>query len=338
MEKPNYGRTGLLSSRLGGLPVTRPRLLLPGSPAVSRPVKWYPSLLTIPQQLLDALRREGDGEDAADGISGATTVFSADPTLITYLRVATIAESLVQWWRRWAASEAPQQTTAAPGPTSPSRERLAALYTAVLQCCRDGLANGEMASPSSPERDPASPPNVIFIPTYKLLVMKDDRKVAELANITWRSLWLFGKEPGVNDVLLEHPSCSSQHASLEMRFVLVDEAALNAYIAETVKATTPDAPVLAPLGADVPVFAQSKRALESLCRGMWAVLEEAQTAAGGDASAVWTAELQLTDLGSTNHTRLNGEVMPSMEATTVIDGDVLEFGLSTRKYVVMRSA
>ncbi|KAG5473972.1 hypothetical protein CUR178_04082 [Leishmania enriettii] len=330
MEAPNYGRTGLLTSRLGGLPVTRPRLLSLGSPTVPRPVKWYPSLLTIPQQLLDALRREDDGDGVDDGIPGTTTSFGSDPSLVAYLRVATIAESLVQWWLRWAASAPPQQAAAAPTPTGPSRKQLAALYTAVLECCRDDFASGKTVPPSAPV--------VFFIPTYKLLVMKDNRKLTEYANITWRSLWLLGKEPDVNDVLLEHPSCSSQHAALEMRFVLADEAALSSYIAEKVKAMTLDAPPLPLPGANVPVFAQSKRALHSFCSGMWAVLEDALTAAGGDASAVWTAELQLIDLGSTNHTKLNGEVVPAMEATTVIDSDVLEFGFSTRKYVVMRSA
>ncbi|KAG5473408.1 hypothetical protein LSCM4_03471 [Leishmania orientalis] len=336
MEAPNYGRTGLLTSRLGGLPVTRPRLLSLGSLTVPRPVKWYPSLLTIPQQLLDALRREDDGDGVDDGIPGTTASLSSDPSLITYLRVATIAESLVQWWRRWAAGAPPQQAAAAPTPTCPSRKQLATLYTAVLECCRDGFASGKTVPPSAPVHGSSSSV-VFFIPDYKLLVMKDNRKLTEYANITWRSLWLLGKEPGVNDVLLEHPSCSSQHAALEMRFVLADEAALSAYIAEKVKAMTLDAPALPLPGANVPVFAQSKRALHSFCSGMWAVLEEALTAAGGDASAVWTTELQLIDLGSTNHTKLNGEVVPAMEATTVIDSDVLEFGISTRKYVVMRN-
>lgn len=337
MEAPNYGRTGLLTSRRGGLPVTRPRLLLPGSSAASRPVKWYPSLLTIPQQLLDALRREDDAEGADGNVPGTTTSYSSDPTLITYLRVATIAECLVQWWRRWAAAAASKRTTEALAPTGPSHEQLSALYTGILQWHRDELVSGKTV-PSSALAHGSSSSSTFFIPAYKLLAMKHDRKVAEYANITWRSVWLLGKDPDVNDVPLEHPSCSGQHASMEMRFVLADEAALDAYVTEKVKTMSPDAPMLPSSGADVPPFAQSKQALRSFCTGMWAMLEEALTSAGGDASVVWTAELQLIDLGSTNHTKLNGEVVPAMEATTVIDSDVLEFGCSTRKYVVMRSA
>ncbi|CAJ1029429.1 FHA domain containing protein, putative [Leishmania lindenbergi] len=337
MEAPNYGRTGLLTSLLGGLPVTRPRLLVPGNPAATRPVKWYPSLLTIPQQLLDALRREDSGEGVDDGVSGTTTSLSSDPTLITYLRVATIAESLVQWWRCWAAKASPQSTTAVPAPKSPSREQLSALYTAILQWCRDDVASGKTVPASAPALGSSSQ-STFFIPTYKLLVMKDDRKVMEYANLTWRSVWLLGKEPEVNDVLLEHPSCSSQHASMEMRFVLADEAAFNAYVEERVNAMQSDAPQLPSPRADVPLFAQSKQALQSLCSSMWAMLEETLTSAGGDASVVWTAELQLIDLESTNHTKLNGEVVSAMEATTVIESDVLEFGCSSRKYVVMRTS
>ncbi|KAG5490528.1 hypothetical protein JKF63_00648 [Porcisia hertigi] len=335
MEAPNYGRTGLLTSHLDGLPVTRSRLLVPGSHATPRPVKWYPSLLTIPQQLLDALRSD-DGVCLNDDVPATTTSFSCDPTLLTYLRVATIAECLVQWWRRWVEAAPEKGATATPAPRGPSRSQLSDLYTEILRWRRDELASGVTAPPAPPAHDSSSS-NTFFVPSYKLLVMKDDRKVTEYTHITWRSVWLLGKEPGVNDVLLEHPSCSGQHASMEMRFVLADEAAIYSYVAESLKAMSSVAPVQPSPGTNVPLFAQSKRILRSLCTGIWAMLEKALVSAGGDASAVWTIELQLMDLGSTNHTRLNGEVVPAMEATTLIESDVLEFGCSTRKYVVMRN-
>ncbi|GET90289.1 hypothetical protein, conserved [Leishmania tarentolae] len=335
MEVPNYGRTGLLTSRLGGLPVTRPRLLQPGGSSAPRPVKWYPSLLTIPQQLLDALRREDEADGADSSVPGTARSFSSDPTLITYLRVATIAECLVQWWRRWAAEARVQRTTSAVAPPDPSREQLAALYRGVLEWHRDEFVRGKNGPISPPERGSSC---TFFIPTYKLLVMKDDRKVTEYANITWRSVWLLGKDPDVNDVQLIHPSCSGQHASMEMRFVLADEADFSAHITEKMKAMSAAALMLPLPGANVPLFAESTQAFRSLCTAMWTKLEEALTSAGGDPSVVWTVELQLIDLGSTNHTKLNGEVVPAMEATTVIDSDVLEFGCSARKYVVMRNA
>ena len=334
MEKPNYGRTGLLASRLSGLPVTQPRLLsstLASQSTTSRSLKWYPSLLTIPQQLLDALRHEEEEDEDANshvGTSASTThVFSADPTLATYLRVATIAECLVQRWRRShsAAAHADSAGSSSSGGGMPSRAQVAWLYANVLEWSREKVKAETAASSSSARR------GAVFVPAYKLLVMKDDKRVMEYANITWRSVCLLGREPVVNDVLLEHPSCSAQQAALEMRFVLVDEASLNDYLDKHAESRPTSQTA-------VPSYTVNADKLRALCEEMWAVLVDQQESAGGDPSAVWTAELQLTDLGSTNRTKLNGEVLPAMEATTVIDSDVLEFGCSTRKYVVLRNA
>ncbi|KAK7197641.1 hypothetical protein NESM_000715500 [Novymonas esmeraldas] len=330
MEGPHYGRTGLLASRLGGLPVTRARLPVSSDASAAYPVRWYPSLLTVPQQLLDALRREDDGVSDHGALHVAT-----DATLLNYLCVATVAESLVQWWRRWAAA---RRTTPSGG--GPSRAQCAGLYSEVLRWCRERDATGGPVLRTSAVAGGApSPPSFTFyVPTYKLLVMKDGRKVGEHARLTWRSLWLLGKEAVVNDVPLEHPSCSGQHAALEMRFVAVDEAALGDCVTGLVQSMARAAPVLPSpsLDAGAPLFAQSTEALHAVCAAVWAMLNEALSSAGGDASAVWTVELQLIDLASTNRTKLNGEAVAPMEATTVIDSDVLEFGCSTRKYVVMR--
>lgn len=349
MEKPHYGRTGLLASRLSGLPVTQPRLIsstastavATGSnssssginymtnAATSRALKWYPSLLTVPQQLLDALRREDDGvgEDESGGAAAPTAhAFCADPTLLTYLRVATIAEMLVQRYRRSAAAAA-----AARGPTTPSppRTEVASLYAKVMQWSREKVQNtaGTTTTPSSLKGG-----TTFFIPAYKLLVMKEEKRVTEYASVTWRSVWLLGKEPAVNDIALDHPSCSAQHAALEMRFVLVDDGPLTEYVDAHVNEEKA-AHKVPPLS-----FARDTAALRALCEGMWSVLENQLAAADGDATAVWTVELQLTDLGSTNHTKLNGAVVAANEPTTVIETDVLEFGCSTRKYVVLRNA
>ncbi|KPI88743.1 hypothetical protein ABL78_2122 [Leptomonas seymouri] len=322
MEKPHYGRTGLLASRLSGLPVAQPRLVTSSSGVVSpsRTLKWYPSLLTVPQQLLDALRREDDGEE--DGLESAGHKFSADPTLVTYLRVATIAESLIQRWHRGRST----QSGAPSLKVSSSRAQVAGLYASILKWARGKVNASTHASSSAPLKQ-----GTFFVPAYKLLVMKDEKRVVEYANITRRSVWLLGKEPVVNDVPLEHPSCSGQHAALEMRFVLVDEAPLSQFIeAQTKGASTPH--------AALPCYTPDSNELRALCEGMWQVLADQQEAAGEDATGVWTVELQLVDLGSTNFTKLNGAVVPAMEPTTVIESDVLEFGCSTRKYVVLRSA
>lgn len=323
MISPNYGRTGLLASRLSGLPVTQPRLTsaAPNAPAASRALKWYPSLLTIPQQLLDALRREEEEED--DDVSTSTHRFGADASLVTYLRVATMAECLVQHWRQ-------SMRTALGQSSGPSRAQIAALYAAVMEWSGAWVR-------AHPESTTASAkPATFFVPSYKLLVMKEDKRVAEYAHLTRRAVWLLGKEPVVNDVPLEHPSCSAQHAALEMRFVLVDDARLlDCLAAHTADATAASS---SPSSSAAPSYTRDADQLRALCEDMWKVLCEMQAAADGDVAAVWTAELQVTDLGFTNRIKLNGEPLPPMEATTVIETDVLEFGYSTRKYVLLRNA
>jgi hypothetical protein len=323
MEKPHYGRTGLLASRLAGLPVTQPRLFVSstsGAASASRALKWYPSLLTMPQQLLDALHREDEELEESDVSFPAAHEFSADPTLVTYLRVATMAEALLQRWRYKAIVQGP--TAPAPNTSPPSRAQVAGLYASVLKWSREKV-HAATTTASASTRTLAEKHNTFYIPSYKLLVMKNEAKVTEYVGLTRRAVWLLGKEPGVNDILLEHPSCSAQHAALEMRFVLMDESPLNRFLDTHME-------------SDVAAIQANK--LNSLCEGMWDILMEQQELASGDATKVWTVELQLIDLGSTNSTKLNGVVVAAAEATTVIESDVMEFGCSTRKYVVLRNA
>lgn len=53
---------------------------------------------------------------------------------------------------------------------------------------------------------------------WRLYVFKGD-EILETLELHTRSCWLFGREATVCDCLLEHPSCSEQHAVIQFRYV-----------------------------------------------------------------------------------------------------------------------
>lgn len=170
-----------------------------------------------------------------------------------------------------------------------------------------------------------------MVPSYKMMVMKDGARVAELDGITTRSLTLFGKDRRLNDVALDHPSCSSQHVALAMQMTLLWDADLARRIAALMEAAQVPA-------AEMSAFMERVDAFNCLCAELWQFLLDILIAEKGDVAAVWSVELQLIDLGSTNGTKLNGAVVPPMEKTTLIESDVVEVGCSQRKYVIMRAS
>jgi smad nuclear-interacting protein 1 len=52
---------------------------------------------------------------------------------------------------------------------------------------------------------------------WRLYVFKDDA-ITDTLELATQSCWLFGREAAVCDVLLEHTSCSKQHAVLQFRY------------------------------------------------------------------------------------------------------------------------
>lgn len=279
MEKPFYGRTGALVGAHQGLPVAGSRFLSSGSG------KWFPSLLTVPQRVLHSIT-EGDG---------------VDRSIFRFLRVACVYDVLRKRQK--------------------DHTRHGALLRDVLRWHQASLGDGggteddgggELAAG-------AGAGNLFrpYLPTYNIRVLREGQTVASHAAVSRRAVTLVGKDPHVNDISTTHPSCSAQHAALEVRFVYVHaedlERELNAWMWERDVDWTSAEHV-----GDVCVC------VREIMRGL------------GDGEDAWVMELQVLDLGSTNGTRLNGELLQPFDPATLIEGDVLTFGFSTRSYVLTR--
>ena len=53
---------------------------------------------------------------------------------------------------------------------------------------------------------------------WRMYVFKDD-EIVETIELAEQSCWLFGREASVVDVLIEHSSCSKQHAVIQFRYI-----------------------------------------------------------------------------------------------------------------------
>lgn len=68
--------------------------------------------------------------------------------------------------------------------------------------------------PSEARKPPASE-------AWALYVFKEgENDPVQTVHMQTQSCWLLGREPAVADVLVEHPSCSKQHAVLQFRNVV----------------------------------------------------------------------------------------------------------------------
>lgn len=326
MEQPFYGRTGLLETERDGLPIVRPRLLsthtlsakAPDAALAPRPsLKWYPSLLTVPQQLLHHLV---DSNQTVDG------------SLAEYLRVALIVEVLRKRWKL-------------------DRRGSSALLRGVF----DWHAHRVERCPSS-SASPSPPTLDFYLPAYKLLILKEQQNVGSFAGAARRSVTLLGKDHHVNDLFLDHPSCSAQHAALQVQFVNAMEADLDQAVEDSLQSSPASYPTLLQLTQTPSLVVTSPATITpelcALCEVLWqlqldleAMQEEegegGETGPGGTCGggflSLWSMELQLVDLGSTNGTKVNGVAVAPEVPVTLIDGDVLTFGASTRSYVLMRA-
>jgi len=95
-----------------------------------------------------------------------------------------------------------------------------------------------------------------------------------------RSCWLIGRERTVADYVVEHPSCSGQHAVLQFRFVT-------------------------------------------------------KKTEFGDTDA--RVRPYIIDLNSSNGTLVNGDKLPVSRYVELFDKDMVQFGHSTREYVLMKT-
>ncbi|EPY43087.1 hypothetical protein AGDE_00836 [Angomonas deanei] len=153
-----------------------------------------------------------------------------------------------------------------------------------------------------------------------LLVMKEGAVVKRVERINEQSVLLCGKA-GFNDVALDHPSCSAQHAVLSVKFCFSEmETVLS-------KGTA----LLSSLGAP-----PTLPTVEPLVPQLWEVLVQLlkeEYEMGGDETTMWDVHICVTDLHSTNGTFLNKEKLTPFVPYVLHTGDVLQFGLSSRQYV-----
>nr|CCC89896.1 unnamed protein product [Trypanosoma congolense IL3000] len=159
-----------------------------------------------------------------------------------------------------------------------------------------------------------------YLPAYCLCVLKEGKTVASYGDLSRRGVTLCGKDRDVNDIPLDHPSCSAQHAVLEVNFVYAHaeefQKQFSAFIERMSHQSDWD----------------SAHFVDEICSFAYELVRNL-----GKEEDSWPMELQVTDLGSTNGTRLNGELLRPLERVTLIEGDVLTFGCSTRSYVVVRA-
>lgn len=293
MEQPQYGRTGLLESNRGGLPVRQPRLLhsLSAANGVSPSppqLRWYPTMLTVPQQLLCHL------------LEGETV----DRTFATFLRMACLVETC----HRGCGLANDRHATAR------LTELVLRWHASRMDAVSDMTEDSDAVEVLS-----------WYLPSYKVMVMKDGQVVSSIPQVSQRSVTLLGKDHILNDAFLDHPSCSLQHAAFEVRLVLtVEEEMQRAFVNEAGGSST-----VKGLPSDDTMMTRILNALYDRLRAL--------EVAGGGLSSLWALELQVIDLGSTNGTFVNAERLQPYVAVTLIEGDVITFGVSTRRYVVVRS-
>lgn len=118
--------------------------------------------------------------------------------------------------------------------------------------------------------------------------------------LSTQSCWLMGREAKVGDLLVEHPSCSKQHAVIQFRFVTKKhekkEMGVDDFLAE--------------FGDDA--------------------------GGGGKVKEKGKVRPYLLDLESANGTLLNGERIEPKRFVELREKDVIKFGLSEREYVLLK--
>ncbi|KAH9599171.1 Forkhead-associated (FHA) domain [Trypanosoma melophagium] len=243
--------------------------------------KWFPSLLTVPQRILHSIT-EGDG---------------IEYSIIRFLRLGYVYEELRKRHN--------------------DPRRHGALLREILKW--------DHSIPRDSENRESSNANMNeglfqpYVPTYNLRVLKDGQPVGLYSAVTRRAVTLIGKDRELNDIPLDHPSCSAQHAVLEVRFLYALADDLEQQFTTW-------------LEGQGDINWNSVEEIVKLCVRVREIMSNL-----GDGEDQWSMELQVLDLGSTNGTRLNGESLQALRPMTLIEGDVLTFGYSSRKYVVVRS-
>lgn len=347
VEGPYYGRTGILENRLTApLPPPSNRWAARYDSVV---LKWHPeTVLVVPQRLLHHFIQEAGSIPLSFGI---------------LLLMQALAESLTRAWTPVADETVPESLRRVQ-----FREHQTIILDYLLHwhahcvttssSCDRGWQEKEKSAISSSSSGPVTSLSW-FIPSYTLVGMKDEKTVERYPEISWRSVTLIGKDTVVNDIGTQHPSCSGQHAALQVAFSRVgwenevdlllqehreaDESAdeIHGELGEVVSRGQLE-PYLAYLrheaghsspSGDNAATPTLSTLLDSLYEGLLDLVIEL-----GGVQSAWTMELQLIDLCSTNGTYVNQDRLTPYVPHVLLEGDIIRFGMSSRTFVLMRPA
>eukprot|EP00796_Vickermania_ingenoplastis_P000899 gene899-527_t len=332
MEQPYYGRTGLLESRvLEPLPPPSAQWAARYAKAAGT-LKWSPeSLHVVPQRLLRHLLHEAGHVPRPFGSA---------------LLLQTLAEALAATW--WAPTSSTGEAPAARDALSIARRRGQwAVLSYLLDWHQRAVEAGD-AVWIAQEREAlgytGGPEEGLswYLPSYTLTAVKEGSTLEQFAEVSWRGVTLLGKDPSLNDIVLAHPSCSSQHAALQVAFTsagweedtlaLIHEHRQKHAGADEVHGELQE---VATSGQLFPYFEYLQRKgdaqIDDLLHSLYTELLGLVMELGGVQQA-YTLELQLVDLGSTNGTAVNGDRLSPLAPHTLVEGDVIRFGISTRSY------
>lgn len=229
MDRPFFGRTGWLENKLCGagehpLPTASPS-------------KWHPeNAFTVPQCLLDYLHQKGGSLPQSFGVflllqalteeladvwcsgSGSLpcTKPPSDPRVVRRRLQATLLDYLLWWHYKATADDAPSDGfsdfSKSEGDVTLSEDDW---KTKEKQMLRPSTAASSATTLDEP------PTLTWYVPKYTLVTLKGKETMERHPNITSRSVTLIGRLQELSHIHTQHPSCSSEHAALQIGFCRV---------------------------------------------------------------------------------------------------------------------
>ena len=157
------------------------------------------------------------------------------------------------------------------------------------QLSHDGIILKYMEPPES-----AKPSSSACPFTWTLHVFKGEEQIS-MITLSEKASYRIGRHKSINTIVTEHESCSSQHAVIQFRQLLMN-------------ANSSDA--------------QDNRNVEK---------KLVQEGVPNDA----IVKPYIIDLGSTHGTKLNGKALPAERFVELLSKDCLQFAYSTREYLLL---
>ncbi|KAI9759830.1 MAG: hypothetical protein M4579_002037 [Chaenotheca gracillima] len=136
-----------------------------------------------------------------------------------------------------------------------------------------------------------------------------DAQLVDTIQLGERSCWLMGREGAVVDFMIEHPSCSKQHAVIQFRYAVKTDQ-----------------------------WGEKKGSVRYVMQFLVLLLIMRRSSRNGalaDQRIPLTTRPYIIDLESANGTIVNGDKIPQSRYVELRDGDMVQFGHSTREYVLM---